>query len=292
MSDVHPLVWRNGSLVEIGEASPSIASISFHMGTGVFDGMMAYWTEKGHHVFKGDEHFSRFLSSAENMGMPTGWTASKLQSATLDILKTGGASTYYIRPIAYRGGPELWLTGAEGRPVDVSIFAVPVDGSLNKPLICHYSKIERISNAAMPISWKVCGLYVNSYLARRNAERAGFDDGLMNDRHGFVSEASASNVFFIKKNRLLTPKLSGDVFPGITRKTVISICREHNIDVTEASLSRQELDVDGAFLCSTLMELRPITRLGDALLDTLNLDIYRAISSAFSSMTRGRRLPL
>lgn len=286
MSEIHRLVWHNGQYLNVTDVSPSIASISFHMGTGVFDGMMAYWTDGGHHVFKGEDHFKRFVLSASNMGLPLPWSARDLYEAVKDLLRQASPTTYYIRPIAYRGGPELWLTGAEGRPVDITIFLVPTSGSLNTPIACQFSTVERISSSAMPISWKVCGLYVNSYLARREAESNGFQDGIMLDRHGFVSEASASNVFFIKEERLFTPKLSGDVFPGITRKSVIDICRAKGIEVIEADIAPGRLEADGGFLCSTLMEIRPISILERDEMNTINSPVYQSILAEFVKMTR------
>lgn len=289
MSEILPLGWFNGAVVELSKADPSIASISLHMGTGVFDGVMAYWTEDGHRLFRAADHFARFKRSAEQMGMPFAWSVEQLTDAAGKLVRQRPGATCYVRPFAYRAAPELWLTGAEGRPVDVAIFAVPTGRLLGVPMTCHISGIERVSNAAMPISWKVSGLYVNSFLARRGAEQAGVNDAIMLDRRGFVAEASAANVFLVEEDGLHTPPLGGDVFPGITRRTIIELCRELGLRCTEADIRPEAFETAaGAFLCSTLMEIRPISALGDLRFDTAAHPIYKEIALAFDRLVVSR----
>jgi branched-chain amino acid aminotransferase len=133
----------------------------------------------------------------------------------------------------------------------------------------------------------VSGAYVNSFFARRTAELAGFHDGLMLDREGRLTEASAANVFLLRNGRLLTPPLNPDVFPGITRSVVIRLARNCGIPVAETDLRARDLqDVDGAFLCSTLMEIRPIDRLDQHPLATVERKEYQAIVAAFRRYTR------
>jgi branched-chain amino acid aminotransferase len=286
MSKVADLAWCNGEIIHIEGVAPSIASISLHMGTGVFDGMMGYWVDGDRHLFRAEEHYKRWLASSAQMNMDIPWTVEQLIEATHAICRQLPVQTSYVRPLAYRGGPELWLTGAEGRPVDVTIFAVPTERMLGKSVRCTCVATERVSSLAMPVPWKVCGLYVNSYLARRSAERLGFDDGLMMDRHGNLAEASAANVFLINNGRLTTPALTGDVFPGITRNTIFDICRQAGIACMEGVVSRSDVEhTDGAFLCSTLMEIRPITQLGGRRLATLDMPVYNTIIDAFANLT-------
>jgi branched-chain amino acid aminotransferase len=289
MSSLAPRAWKNGQIENVGEIGPSIASISFHMGTGVFDGMLAYPRKGGHHIFRGEEHFARFKASAEKMGLRVTWSVDELLEGARDISSDQADRMCYIRPIAYRGGPELWLTGAESRPTDVSIFCVPLlNSTLDTPMTCEISPVKRISSDAVPIQWKVCGLYANSFLARRSAESSGFDDGLMLDADGFVTEASAANVFLLGPSGLVTPSLDTDVFPGITRRTVLEICRSKNIACSEALIKVSDLDAyEGAFLCSTLMEIRPIAKLMKRPLRTRDDWRYKTIISEFASITRG-----
>lgn len=290
MTNLAPLAWKNGELHGVGEIGPSIASISLHMGTGVFDGMMAYPATSGHHIFRGKEHFARFRAGAERMGLIVKWSVEEMLEGAHAIISDQMGQVCYIRPIAYRGGPELWLTGAEKRPTDVSIFCVPLkETTLGKPITCEISSVRRISSAAVPIRWKVCGLYANSFLARKSAEASGFDDGLMLDANCLITEASAANLFLLGTDCLITPSLEADVFPGITRQTILEICLEAGITCHEASVREVDLNAyDGAFLCSTLMEIRPITKLGERALSTPSDLRYQSIISNFERLTRGR----
>lgn len=288
MSELLPRAWKNGEICDVDAIGPSIASISFHMGTGVFDGMMAYRTEHGHNIFRGREHFERFQSSSHNMGLRFQWSVDQLLDAAAKIVACEQHRTCYIRPIAYRGGPELWLTGSERRPVDVAMFAIPLTTTtLGVPMTCDISDVQRVSSAAMPIRWKVCGLYANSFMARRRAEAAGFDDAVMMDSHGCLAEASAANLFLLFDGGIATPSLDGDVFSGLTRQTVLEICAGLGLPCLESKLQLDQLNLaSGGFLCSTLMEIRPISRLQDRALSTLSDPRFHAIIDGFARLTR------
>ncbi len=265
-----------------------MASISFHLGTGVFDGIMAYWNDDHYYVHRGEEHFARLKAGAARMGLDFRYSVEDLMRGVLDLLEREPRDTYYIRPIVYRRGPELLLTGSEGLPVDLSIFAVKAGHArdLDTTLRCHISPVQRISSLAIPGQTKVSGSYVNSVYTRRVAEQSGYLDGIMLDREGRIAEASAANVFFLEKDRLVTPKLREDVFPGITRKVVMELSDRIGIGVAERDLYEADLaSFDGAFLCSTYMEIRAISTLGTCELDTSGSAVYRTIVSAFRATT-------
>lgn len=280
--------WCNGEIRSREDGAPSVASISFHLGTGVFDGMMAYWNRDHYYIHRAEDHLVRFRLGAGRMGLNIPWSVGEMLIGIEGLLGHEPKGTQYIRPIAFRGAPELWVTGSEGRPVDVTIFTVRTDAhrNIDTPIGCHISPIERISSRSIPGQVKVSGAYVNSFYARREAETLGFDDGLMFDRERRLAEASAANVFIIKGNQLITPRLNPDVFPGITRQVLIELARAMGIDTHEADVRSPDLaTIDGAFLCSTLMEIRGLSRLDDRPLQTLTLDVYKALVDAFRSMT-------
>jgi branched-chain amino acid aminotransferase len=280
--------WWNGRICPREDGAPSIASISFHLGTNVFDGMMAYWNNDHYYIHRAEDHLLRFRKGAARMGLDFPWSIDEMLSGVAQLLRLEPKGTQYIRPIAYRREPELWVTGAEGRPVDVSIFTVRIDGQrdVDDPLRCHISPIERISSRSIPGQIKVSGSYVNSFHTRRTAEASGFHDGLMFDRNGYLAEASAANVFLIKKERLITPPLNPDVFPGITRHTVVTLAQQQAIDLEEVDLQHDDLlTIDGAFLCSTLMEIRPISLLDNRTLQTIELPLYKRLIDAFRRVT-------
>ena len=280
--------WSNGQIKEREEGAPSVASVSFHLGTGVFEGLMAYWNRDHYYLHRAEEHMVRFREGAACMGLAFPWSADELIAGVTELLRHEPQGTQYIRPIAFRGGPELWVTGAEGRPVDVSIFTVRTDQhrDLDGPISCELSPVERISSRSVPRQIKVSGAYVNSFWARRAAEKSGADDGLMFDRDGHLAEASAANVFLITGEQLITPRIKPDVFPGITRKVILELARDMGIPARELELRREDLaEIEGAFLCSTLMEVRGMSRLGDRQLPTLELPMYKALVSAFRTVT-------
>jgi branched-chain amino acid aminotransferase len=278
--------WLNGRLVTREEAAPSISSISLHMGTGVFDGLMAYWNKDHFYLHQSREHLERFKLGAARMGLEFPWLPAELQEGILELLATTPGQAHYVRPIAYRRGPELWIRAAAGRPADVCIFALPMARDVIEPIDCHISPVERVSGAAMPVATKVCGIYANTFLARMAAEAEGYADGLMLDRSGRITEASAANVFFIDDNGLMTPHLGLDVFPGVTRQLVIQIAGDRGIACREDNVTVDMLcRIHGAFLCSTLSELRPIGRLGSRFLGTLETSVFREIRDEFQSIT-------
>lgn len=274
--------WFNGAvgLRELG--APSVASISFHLGTGVFDGLMAYWNDDHYVLHRAEQHLHRFVAGAARMGLTFRWTVQELLAGIHAILALEPQATQYVRPIAYRRAPELWVTGSEGRDVDVCIFTVLAPRDIDEPITCHISPVERISSRAIPGHTKVSGAYVNSFNARRTAELAGFHDGIMLDREGRLAEASAANVFAIRHGDLLTPPANPDVFPGITRQVILEVAREHGIGAREQDLWLDDLrGVDGVFLCSTLMEIRAVSRLDTRPLATTENPVFKEVVSGF-----------
>lgn len=287
MTEASQHSWFNGQITQREAGAPSIASINFHLGTGVFDGLMAYWNGSRYYLHRAEDHLVRFRQGAARMGLSFSWTVGEMIDGIEGLLAREPPLNHYVRPIAYRRAPELWVTGNHGRPVDVSIFAVRTQRDLDDPLTCQISPVERISSRSIPGQTKVSGAYVNSFHARRTAEVAGFDDGLMFDREGRVAEASAANVFTIVGDRLFTPPLNADVFPGITRQVMLELARNEGIEVSETEIRSDDLaKADGAFLCSTLMEIRGLSRLGDRQLQTIELPVYRAMVQSFRKLTR------
>jgi branched-chain amino acid aminotransferase len=286
MSEIAGHVWLNGEIRDARDASPSIASISLNIGSGVFDGIMAYWNGDHYHVFRAEEHLERLRVGAERMSLELRWTTSEILQAVQRLLEVVPPRTYYVRPFVLRCGPELFITAADRLPVDLCIFAVLVDRDDDEPLQCCVSSYERVFSRAMPTHCKVSGIYVNSYLTRKEAEQRGFDDGLMLDRYGRVAEASAANVFFIRGERLITPEVSPEFLPGITRRVVLEIAERKGINVEERVVLPQEFgDFDGAFLCATLMEIRSLSRIESAAYETARHPLFREVLNEFRALT-------
>lgn len=293
-----PLVWHNGRIVERQQADPSIASHSLHLGIGVFDGIMAYWngdreaskaialgrSADPYYIHRLDAHFNRLRHSATKMGLGFTWTTEDLKLGLKSLLEQLPPTNYYIRPIVYRKEPQLIFR--EEMPVDVTILAVTSPRDLDKSLKCHISSYERVSGHAIPVSWKICGVYVNSYLSRRAAELAGFDDAIMLDQEGRITEATAANLFLLQQDQVVTPKLTPNIFPGITRETILDIAKFSGIKVIERDIRPDELgDFDGAFLAATMMELKPISTIDPYQYDSSDHPLFRHFLQKFREIT-------
>lgn len=278
------LVWHNGKIVEREQAAPSIASHSLHLGIGVFDGIMAYWNRDRYYIHRVDAHFHRLRHSAAKMGLELAWSTEDLKLGLKALLEQIPATNYYIRPIVYRKEPQLVFQ--EAMPVDVTILAVTSPRNLDQALKCHISDYERVSGRAIPVSWKICGVYVNSYLSRRAANLAGFDDAIMLDQDGRITEATAANLFFLQQDRVVTPQLTPNIFPGITRETLLEIAQSSSIEVIERDIRPDELgNFDGAFLAATMIELKPISTIDPHQYDSSNHRLFQHFLRKFREIT-------
>lgn len=286
MFEATEITWHNGRIVQREQAAPSIASHSLHLGIGVFDGMMAYWNNNHYYIHEIDAHLDRFKKGAQKMELEFPWSSEELKSGIQELLEGLPHTNYYIRPIVYRSGPQIHVTGIDQMPVDVSIFGVVAPRDIEKPLACHISPYERVSGSAIPVAWKICGTYVNSYLVRRAAEKAGFNDGIMLDREGKITEASAANLFLLAQDTIVTPALTPDIFPGITRLTVLKIAKSLGIEVVERDVFPEELsNFEGAFLAATLIELKPLERIENHQYNSLNHPFFRRLLKNFREIT-------
>ncbi len=286
MPVVSELAWVDGELVPREQGAPSLASSTFHMGTGVFDGIMAYWNEDHFHLHRAHEHLMRFKTGAARMDLPFPWEPDELEAGIRALLDTCPRRTHYIRPIAFRGAPEIMLVASRELPVSACIFAVEVERDVAEPLRGAIVPVERVSSRAIPVSWKVCGTYANSFLAQRMAFERGADVGVLLDGAGQLAEASTSNLFLIRGDALVTPSADADVFPGITRRSVLEIAERIGVEAVERHIDPQELArCEGAFLASTMLELRPFSAIDDTRFGTSGHQLYRRIRAEFDAAT-------
>jgi branched-chain amino acid aminotransferase len=279
-----PIAWHNGRLVQREQAAPSIASHSLHLGIGVFDGIMAYWNGDRYYIHRLEAHLDRLRNGSTHMGLGFSWSNEDLKSGILSLLDEVPANNYYIRPIVYRSRP--YLNFSDAMPVDVTILAVNIARDVDKPLNCHISTFERVSGRAIPVAWKICGTYVNSYLSRRAAEVDGFDDAILLDQEGRITEATAANLFLLQKDTVITPALTQNIFPGITRSTLLDIAQSLGIEVVERDVRALELgNFDGSFLAATMMELKPLATIHPYQYDSLNHPLFQRFLKEFREIT-------
>lgn len=258
------LVYFNKQFVPLSEARISIRTNALHYGTGVFEGIRAYWNPKEQQLFafKLPEHYERMVNNCKVMKLKLDHDMKELCAITVDLLRRNQPKEdTYIRPIAYLSseglGPKLI-----GYETGFAIYTIPlgeyIDTSVG--IKVGFSSWRRISDNTIPARCKVTGGYVNSALARTEAMEQGYDEAIFLTQDGFISEGSAENIFLIRGGTLITPDLSADILEGITRQVLIELSREElGLEVIERSVGRSELYLcDEAFLCGTGAQVSPI----------------------------------
>ena len=215
-------VWMNGELVDWDQARVHVLSHALHYGTGVFEGIRCYETSRGPGVFRLRDHLERMDRSARIFMMEIPYSCDELIAATHDLIKANGLKSCYVRPIAFRGfGGEMGVN-PEQNPIDVAIAvwawgAYLGDDALKNGVRMTISSWRRHDPNIIPPQAKVTGAYINSSMAKQEAVHKGFDEAIMLNPDGYVSEATGENLFIVKNGEILTPPLIAGPLPGITR---------------------------------------------------------------------------
>jgi branched-chain amino acid aminotransferase len=261
-------IWMNGELVDWADARIHVGAHGLHYGTGVFEGIRCYDTDRGPMVFRLTDHLRRLEDSAGLLYMPLGYSVEELKAATLELVEANGLPECYLRPIAFFGYGELGVS-ALGNPVDVVIMSWPWgaylgEDSLSKGIRAKVSSWQRVGPNVIPHVAKATGVYVNSMLAVTEANRAGYDEAILLTGEGYVADGSGENIFVVKNGKIATPQLSASILPGITRDTVIQIAQDLGYPVAETQLIRSDLYLaDEAFMCGTAAEVTPLRSVDD-----------------------------
>lgn len=246
-------IYLNGDFVKAADAGTDLFGQSLHYGYGAFEGLRAYSTYHGTRIFKAEEHFARLQRSCEAINLPYLWNNQILIEKTYTLLETNNLRAAYIRPLVFSGS-NMHLTSAKDAHIMIAAWEWGPYLGQNLLRVCT-SKVQRPHPKSFHIEAKVSGQYINAILATSDAIRDGYDEALMLDHDGFIAQASSENLFIEKDAKLYTPPL-GNIFPGITRQTVIELCKELNIEVREKKLTTQDVhEADSAFLCGTASEI-------------------------------------
>ncbi|MDK4688360.1 branched-chain amino acid transaminase [Kingella negevensis] len=262
MDDRDGKIWYNGEMVEWREAKTHVLTHTLHYGMGVFEGVRAYETPKGTAIFRLQDHTNRFFSSAKIVGIHLPFTKEAFNQAQLDVVKTNNLKSCYVRPMAFYGSAKL---GVAPQQDDVNAIvaawawgAYLGEEGMRKGIRCKISSFTRHHPNVTMIKAKANGNYMNSIMANTEAKQGGFDEAILLDAAGYVTEGSGENIFIVKDGMLYTPAL--DVaLDGITRKTVMMIAREMGVDVQEKRITRDELYIaDEVFFTGTAAEVTPI----------------------------------
>ncbi len=257
------VIWMDGTLVPYEQANVHVLSHTLHYGLGVFEGIRAYrQSSGGGGVFKLDEHVRRLVDSAKMCRMDVPWTAAQIKQACLDTLVANEFDEAYIRPIIYFGMGKMGL-GARDNPVHLTVAAwqwgkyLGEDGIRNGIRVQTSTFTRHHVNSNLQRA-KVIGHYVNSILARYEAQENGYDEAVMLDGSGYVAEGTGENLFVARDGVVKTPPVV-NILGGITRRTVIDILRHENVPVHEMHFGRDALYVgDEVFLSGTAAEITPV----------------------------------
>ena len=253
----------NGELVPWDQAQIHVLTHGLHYGSAVFEGIRAYATKSGPAILALDAHVSRFFQSCKIIGLEIRFTPDEIRSAILATVKKSGHPHCYIRPIAFRGYGALGVF-AEGCPIDVAIAAFPWQGhwgagALENGIDACVSSWRRMAPDTLPALAKVAGNYVNSQLVVAEARGHGFQDGLVLDVEGFVSEGSGQNIFLVQGGRLHTPPIGASILAGVTRAITLQIAADLSIPAVQMRLPREMLyTADEIFLTGTAAEIMPV----------------------------------
>jgi len=254
-------VWFDGKFVTLDKANVPITTHAIHYGTSVFEGIRAYWNGKNLYVFRLDEHIKRFRRSGQFYNISLNFSDKIISDAVIGICeKNKIKKSCYIRPFYFIGDYGINLHVTEKAPTNVAIFTFPFGNLFNKDgITAGVVSWRKFSDMSTPTQAKMGGNYLNSIIATQEAKRNGFDEAILLDHNGNVSEAPGENIFIVKEGQLITPPLSSSALNGITRDAVIKIARDLDIDVTETEIARRKLTVsDEIFLTGTAAEITPI----------------------------------
>jgi branched-chain amino acid aminotransferase len=256
-------IWMNGKLIDWKDATIHVASHVVHYGTGVFEGIRAYDSPRGTHVFRLDAHLRRLYDSCRVYRMEVPYAYDALNDAVLETIRENGFKSCYIRPLVYRGYSQLGVNPLPC-PVEVAIIVWEWDaylggGALENGVDVGVSSWTRIAPNTFPAMAKATANYANSGLIKMQATVDGYDEGIALDESGVLSEGSAQNLFVVRDNVIYTPSLTSSILQGITRETVLTLSRDLGFEVREQALPREFLYLaDEIFLCGTAVEITPV----------------------------------
>lgn len=255
-----------GQIVPIEQAKVSVMSHALNYGTGCFEGIRAYWNEGQNQlfVFRMREHFERLHRSCRILQIDLPYSAEDLGQITLELLRREGfQEDAYIRPLAFKSD-EIIGVRLHGLTDELAIFARPFGRYLEEEEGAHVciSSWRRVDDNAVPARAKITGAYINSALVKSAAILGGYNEALVLDQNGHISEGSAENFFMVRNGRLVTPPVHSDILEGITRDSIIELAREEmELETIERSIDRSEVYVcDEAFLTGTGVQVAAITR--------------------------------
>ena len=284
-----------GKIVPYSDAKIGVATHALNYGTGAFAGIRAYWNDEEQQlfIFRPLDHFRRFLNSAKLLMMDLGVNDEQLTKITVDLLRTEGhRQNVYIRPLAYKSDEVIGVRLHDLKDA-FTIFSIPFERYVKNDTGAHvtFSSWRRVDDNMIPARGKITGTYINSAFIKTDASNSGFDEALVLNIDGHLSEGSAMNFFMVRDRVLLTPPVTDNILEGITRKTIIELAQaELGINVVERSIDRTEVYLaDEVFLTGTAAQVTAVTRVDHRPIGSGEMGpITAQLRTIFGDVVRGR----
>jgi len=257
-------VWFDGKYVTLDKAKVPVTTHAIHYGTSIFEGIRAYWNSKNLFMFRLEDHIKRFRNSGKFYSISLNFTNKQIENAIINLCKKNNMKkSCYIRPFYFVGDYGINLHVTEKAPTNVAIFMFPFGDLFNKKgITAGVSSWRKFSVSSTPPQAKMGGNYLNSILATQEAKRNGYDEAILLDKLGNVSEAPGENIFIVKDDEIITPPLSSSALAGITRDSIFELAKDRGYKVVIREITRSELYIaDEVFLSGTAAEIISIIRI-------------------------------
>ena len=286
-------IWMDGELVDWRDAKIHVLSHALHYGSGVFEGIRAYETERGAAVWHLDEHLKRLFRSAKLYHMDIPYSIEAIGDAIREVIRANDLKACYIRPVVYRGYGEMGVNPLDA-PINMFIAVWPWgaylgEHALENGVSIKISSWRRNSQNALPSSAKATGQYINGVLAKMESVMAGYDEAVLLNDHGYITDGSGENLFIVRDRTVTTPPIQAGCLDGITRSSVITIARDLGYEVTEENLVRTDLyNADECFFTGTAAEITPVREVDHRPVgEGTRGPITKELQGAFFAATKG-----
>ena len=264
MATISKYIWFDGKFLTHDKAKVPVTTHAIHYGTSIFEGIRAYKNEENLFIFRLNEHVKRFRNSGKYYNISLRFSDNEIKKAIINLCRKNKIKkSCYIRPFYFVGQYGINLHVTKKAPTHVAIFSFPFGDLFNKNGITACISIWRkFSDASTPTQAKMGGNYLNSILATQDAKNRGFDEAILLDKNGYVSEAPGENIFIIKNNTLFTPPLSSSALDGITRKSILTFSKDLGLKTKIRNITKEELkSANEVFLSGTAAEITPIIQI-------------------------------
>ena len=264
MATISKYIWFDGKFLTHDKAKVPVTTHAIHYGTSIFEGIRAYKNEENLFIFRLNEHVKRFRNSGKYYNISLRFSDNEIKKAIINLCRKNKIKkSCYIRPFYFVGQYGINLHVTKKAPTHVAIFSFPFGDLFNKNGITSCISIWRkFSDASTPTQAKMGGNYLNSILATQDAKNRGFDEAILLDKNGYVSEAPGENIFIIKNNTLFTPPLSSSALDGITRRSILTFSKDLGLKTKIKNITKEELkSANEVFLSGTAAEITRIIQI-------------------------------